>query len=154
MSSKDIIFLLNYVILFLLFWIWVEVYALLLKCKELISWWMLYFCWTILFWIWVKNLKCVHCFLGCKKIISRWMLHLILCKLKWVVLHSCQPNTTRLLSMSNGLGQVNPPYQQVGLGLKDHDMIIKWVGLGLSHLVEYPYLDTTRTRHANPNWHP
>ena len=35
--------------------------------------------------------------------------------------------------------------------LKDHDTINKWVGLGLSHLVEYPYLDTTRTRHANPN---
>ena len=43
------------------------------------------------------------------------------------------------------------PHKQVGLGLKDHDTIIKWVGLGLSHLVEYPYLDTTRTRHANPN---
>ena len=40
------------------------------------------------------------------------------------------------------------------VGLKDHDTIIKWVGLGLSHLVEYPYLNTTRTRHANPNWHP
>ena len=33
-------------------------------------------------------------------------------------------------------------------------MIIKWVGLGLSHLVEYPYLDTIRTWHANLNWHP
>ena len=31
------------------------------------------------------------------------------------------------------------------LGLKDHDTIIKLVGLGLSHLVEYPYLDTIRT---------
>ena len=67
------------------------------------------------------------------------------------MLYSCQPNTTRLLSVSNGLGQVNPPYSQVELGLKDHDTIIKWVGLGLSHLVEYPYLDTTRTGHANPN---
>ena len=38
--------------------------------------------------------------------------------------------------------------------MKDHDTIIKWVGLGLSHLIEYLYLDTTRTRHANPNWHP
>ena len=45
-----------------------------------------------------------------KKVISRWMLYIILYRLKWVVLHSCQPNTTRLLSMSNGLGQVNPPY--------------------------------------------
>ena len=81
-----------------------------LKCKELISRWMLYFCWTILFWMWVENLKCMHCFLGWKKIISRWMLYLILCRLKWVVLHLCQPNTTRLLSVSNGLGQVNPPY--------------------------------------------
>ena len=38
-----------------------------------------------------------------------------------------------------------------------HDSFIKrvkWVGLGLSHLIKYPYLDTTRTRHANPNWHP
>ena len=74
--------------------------------------------------------------------------------LKWVVLYSCQPNTIRLLSVSNELGQVNLPNSQVKLRLKDHDTIIKWVGLGLSHLVEYPYLDTTRTRHANPNWHP
>ena len=43
-----------------------------------------------------------------KKIISRWMLYLILCMLKWVVLHSCQLNTTHLLSVSNGLSQVNP----------------------------------------------
>ena len=48
--------------------------------------------------------------LGCKKINYGWMLYLILCKLKWVVLHSYQRNTTRLLSVSNGLGQVNPPY--------------------------------------------
>ena len=82
-----------------------------LKCKELISRSMLYFCWTILFWMWVEDLKCMYCFLGCKKkIISRWMLYLILCKLKWVVLHLCQPNTTRLLSVSNELGQVNPLY--------------------------------------------
>ena len=33
----------------------------------------------------------------------------------------------------------------VGLGLKDHDTIIKKVELKLSHLVEYPYLDTLRT---------
>ena len=71
--------------------------------------------------------------------------------MKWVVLYSCEPNMTRLLSVSNELGQVNPPYSQVRLRLKDHDTIIKWVGLGLSHLVEYPYLNTTRTRHANPN---
>ena len=45
--------------------------------------------------------------------------------------------------MSNGLGQVNPLNKQDGLVLKDHDTIIKWVGLGLSHLVEYP----TLTRH-------
>ena len=45
-----------------------------------------------------------------KKIIFRWMLYLILCRLKWVVLHSCQPNTTCLLSVSNELVQVNPPY--------------------------------------------
>ena len=89
-----------------------------------------------------------------KKIISRWILYLILFRLKWVVLYSCEPNMTRLLSVSNELGQVNPPYSQVRLRLKDHDTIIKWVGLGLSHLVEYPYLNTTRTRHANPNWHP
>ena len=45
-----------------------------------------------------------------KKIIFRWMLYLILCRLKWIVLHSCQLNTTHLLSMSNRLGQVNLPY--------------------------------------------
>ena len=61
--------------------------------------------------MWVEDLKCMHCFLGCKKKnIFRWMLYLILCRLKWVVLHSCQPDTIRLLSVSNELGQVNPPY--------------------------------------------
>ena len=49
------------------------------------------------------------------------------------------------------VGSGQPVYLQVGLELKDHDMIIKWVGLRLSHLVEYSYLDTTRTQHANPN---
>ena len=43
---------------------------------------------------------------------------------------------------------------EVELGLKDHDTIIKWIRLRLSHLVEYPYLNITQTRHANPNWHP
>ena len=71
--------------------------------------------------------------------------------LKWVVLYSCQPNTTRLLSVSNELGQVNPPYSQIRLRLKDHDTIIKWVGLGLSHLVKYPNLDTTRTQIDTPS---
>ena len=33
-------------------------------------------------------------------------------------------------------------------------MIIKWVRLGLSHLIEYPYLNITWTGHVNPNWHP
>ena len=28
---------------------------------------------------------------------------------------------------------------------------VKWVGLGLSHLVEYSYLDMRQTQHANPN---
>ena len=44
-----------------------------------------------------------------KKKPSRQMLYLILSKLKWVVSHSRQPNTTCLLSVSSGLGQVNPP---------------------------------------------
>ena len=60
--------------------------------------------------MWVKDLKCMLYFWDVKKIISRWMLYLILCRLKCVVLHSCQPNTTRLLNVSNGLSQVNPPY--------------------------------------------
>ena len=37
--------------------------------------------------------------------------------------------------------------------MKNHDTIIKWIGFGLSHLVEYLYLDTTQTRNANLNWH-
>ena len=52
-------------------------------------------------------------FLGCKKkyiYIYRWMLYLILSRLKWNVLHSCQPNTNRLLSVLSELGQVNLPY--------------------------------------------
>ena len=60
--------------------------------------------------MWVKDLKCMLYFWDVKKIISRWMLYLILGRLKCVVLHSCQPNTTRLLNVSNGLSQVNPPY--------------------------------------------
>ena len=82
---------------------WVEMYAFILECKELISRWMLYFCWTILFWMWVEDLKCMHCLWDIKKIISRWMLYLRLYRLKWIVLHLCQPNTTRLLNVSNGL---------------------------------------------------
>jgi len=70
-----------------------------------------------------------------------------------IVLHSCHLNTTYLLSMSSRLGQVNPPHQQIRLRLKNHNMIGKWVGLGLSYLVEYPYLNTIRIRHANLNWH-
>ena len=38
--------------------------------------------------------------------------------------------------------------------MKDHDTIIKLVKLGLSNLVEYSYLDTTRTRQTSPNWNP
>ena len=37
------------------------------------------------------------------------------------------------------------------LGLKVHDVIIKWIRFGLSHLTEYPCLNMTRTRHNNPN---
>ena len=43
------------------------------------------------------------------------------------------------------------------LELKDHDMIIKWVGLELSHLVEYPtltrYEPDTLTRINTLNYH-
>ena len=49
------------------------------------------------------------------------------------------------------VGSGQPALLIVELGLKDHDTIIKWVRLGLSHLVEYLYLDTTRIQHANPN---
>ena len=52
----------------MLFWIWVEVYALILECKELISKWMSYFCWTVLFWMWVEDLKCMHYFWDVNKI--------------------------------------------------------------------------------------
>ena len=48
--------------------------------------------------MWVEDLKCMHGFWDVKEIISRWILYLILCRLKWVMLHSCQPNTTRLLT--------------------------------------------------------
>ena len=41
------------------------------------------------------------------------------------------------------VGSGQPVLLTVGLGLKDHDMIIKWVGLGLNHLVKYLYLDMT-----------
>ena len=40
-----------------------------------------------------------------------------------------------------GLGQ---PISLIGqVRIEGFDMIIKWVRLGLNHLVEYPYLDTT-----------
>ena len=42
----------------------------------------------------------------------------------------------------------------IRLRLKRHDTIIKLVGLGLSHLVQYSYLDITQIQHANPSWHP
>ena len=58
----------------------------------------------------LKTWSICTAFWDVKKIIFRWMLYLILCKLKWVVLHSCQSNMIRLLSVSNELGQVNTPY--------------------------------------------
>ena len=61
--------------------------------------------------MWVEDLKCMHCFLGCKKkLFLDGCYILILCKLKWIVLHLCQPNMICLLSVPNGLGQVNPLY--------------------------------------------
>ena len=63
--------------------------------------------------MWVEDLKCMRYFWDVKKIISRWMLNLILCRLKWVMLHSCQPNMIRLLNVSSGLGQVHPPIGRV-----------------------------------------
>ena len=48
-----------------------------------------------------------------------------------------------------GLGQ--PVLLTGRVRVEGSDTIIKWVGLGLSHLVEYLYLNTTRTRHTNPN---
>ena len=42
-----------------------------------------------------------------------------------IVSHSCHPNTTYLFSVSSKSGQVIPPHQQIGLGLKNHDIIIK-----------------------------
>ena len=58
--------------------------------------------------MWVEDFSVSTTFWDVKKIISRWMLYLILYRLKWVILHSCQPNTTCLLNLLNGLGQVNP----------------------------------------------
>ena len=115
--------------------IW-RVPRILYFCWTMLFYFLLNYCilnlgWSVhLFWS-VKNLFIDECYIfvelyyfeyglkiwsictvfwNVKKIISRWMLYLILCRLKWVVLHSCQPNTTRLLSVPNGLGQVNPPY--------------------------------------------
>ena len=53
---------------------WVEVYALHLKCKELIFRSMLNFCWSMLFWMWVEELKVYALFSKCKEHISVWML--------------------------------------------------------------------------------
>ena len=41
----------------------------------------------------------------------------------------------------------------VVLGLKNLDPFNKYVGLGLTYIVEYSWVDTTRTRHANMNCH-
>ena len=42
----------------------------------------------------------------------------------------------------------------VVLGLKNPDSSNKHVELGLTHIVEYSWVDTTQTRHANMNCHP
>ena len=82
---------------------WVEVYALLLECKELI------FLMNVIFLLNYIILN-VSWRLEVYALLFGMLLYLILCRLKWVVLHSCQPNMIRLLSVSNGLGQVNLPY--------------------------------------------
>ena len=64
--------------------------------------------------MWVEDLKCMHSFWDVKKIISRWMLYLILCRLKWVVLHLCQLNTTRLLSKSVKWVRSGQPFLLIG----------------------------------------
>ena len=51
----------------MLFWIWVEVYALILECKELISRWILYFCWNYIILNVGWRLKVYELLLGCKK---------------------------------------------------------------------------------------
>ena len=62
--------------------------------------------------MWVKDLKCMYCFLGCKKnyLLMDVIFNIMQVEKGYVMLCSCQPNTTRLFNMSNELGQVNPPY--------------------------------------------
>jgi len=38
------------------------------------------------------------------------------------------------------------------LGLRDLTRLIKWIGLWLTYIVVYPYLNTIRTWHANTNY--
>ena len=59
---------------------------------------------------WVEDLKCLHCFLGYEKNYFQMDVIFNIMQTEMGCLHSCQLNTTRLLSVSNGLGQVNPPY--------------------------------------------
>ena len=70
---------------------------------------------------WIEDLKCMHYFWDVKKkkiyiyiYISRWMLYLILSRLKWVVSHSLQPNTTRLLSVGTFFGGIGLPPTVMG----------------------------------------
>ena len=61
---------------------------------------------------------------------------LIFSGLNCVILHSCQPNMSSLLSMSSKLCCANLFYKQVVLGLKRRDTIIKWVVFVTNYLVE------------------
>ena len=45
----------------------------------------------------LKTWSVCTAFWDVKKIIYGWMLYLILCRLKWVVLHLCQPEMTHLI---------------------------------------------------------
>ena len=59
-----------------------------------------------------------------------------------------------LIKSNKQINTTDPFNKWVGLGLKNLNLFNKHVGLVLTYVVEYLWLDTTRTRHANMNCHP
>ena len=59
-----------------------------------------------------------------------------------------------LIKSNKQVDMIDPFNKWVRLGLRNLDPFNKHVGLVLTYVVEYSWLDTTRTRHANMNCHP
>ena len=59
-----------------------------------------------------------------------------------------------LIKSNKQIDTTDPFNKWVELGLRNLDLFNKHVGLVLTYVVKYSWLDTTWTRHANTNCHP